>query len=600
MARMIPSQLKPKTSRAEKLIFEAIRDSKLAKDWTVFHAKEISKPAFKRDEEIDFFILIPDLGIVLIEAKGATAFDFDENGMTLTGVPDPTKNPFQQVRTAENNLRSELEALELEANRIPIARLVWLPLIDNSAEKLSKNRPGRGFMDYEIAFMKGLDNPYQTVVNSLEATIAEGKRNKSFKVSPEAFSAEVIKAITNHFIADYHVSRTVQDKHKERERELRKVSEKQNSLLEMIRDNEIVYFSGAAGSGKSKVLAKLALDARSNGHRVLVTCHNLMMATWMREQLPDLENLKVICFDDLLLELAGIKEHRKTGVDEWYSQVLPSKALAVLSSGGEFNDYSALVVDEFQDLAINELKMQVLSKLRGRAKALTSKIYLAGDDNQQIMNGSMPVESVDVARKVFGPLTHIQLKANVRQTPELASRVYKLLGRKPPFDEYLVSEELNDDLEVIHVTPENQSKRLAVVLERLNLDYPLPDIRVLHFDNETSVLSQVFKKIGNLDSRDERWLAKNCKETKLNPAGEIKWRSIRKFKGLDEDAIVITDISKSSAAWVEKTLKRTLEDALYVGMTRARFKLVLLVQDDLFPTTHNADGTAFKSKNELT
>ena len=100
-----------------------------------------------------------------------------------------------------------------------------------------------------------------------------------------------------------------------------------------------------------------------------------------------------------------------------------------------------------------------------------------------------------------------------------------------------------------------------------------------------------------MDSRDERWLAKKCKETKLNPAGEIKWRSIRKFKGLDEDAIVITDISKSSAAWVEKTLKRTLEDALYVGMTRARFKLVLLVQDDLFPTTHNADGSLFKSNN---
>jgi hypothetical protein len=106
----------------------------------------------------------------------------------------------------------------------------------------------------------------------------------------------------------------------------------------------------------------------------------------------------------------------------------------------------------------------------------------------------------------------------------------------------------------------------------------------------------VFKRLGNLNSKDEKWLVKHCKETRLNPAGEIKWRSIRKFKGLDEDAIVITDISKESAAWVEKTLRRTIEDALYVGMTRARFKLVLLVQDDLFPTTHNADGSLFKAK----
>jgi len=134
------------------------------------------------------------------------------------------------------------------------------------------------------------------------------------------------------------------------------------------------------------------------------------------------------------------------------------------------------------------------------------------------------------------------------------------------------------------------------VLERLNEDYPLPDIRVLHFDNATAVLTELFKKAGNIDSAPERWLAKHCKETMINPAGEIKWRSIRKFKGLDEDAIVITDISKESAAWVEKTLQRTLDDALYVGMTRARFKLVLLVQDDLFPATHNADGSAFKTQ----
>jgi hypothetical protein len=596
MARIIPAEFKTKPSRAEKYIFEAIRDSKLAKDWTVFYAKEISKPAFKRDEEIDFLILIPGMGIVLVEAKGATEFHFDGDGVKLVGVPDPKKNPFAQVRTAEKNLRSELISLELEDNKIPIARLVWLPLIDNSAEKLSKNRPGRGFMDYEIAFMKGLDNPYQTVMNALEGTISEGKKNKAYKVEPEGFSAEVIKSISNHFIADYHVSRTVLDKKKERERELKKVAERQNSLLESLRDNSIVYFSGAAGSGKSKVLSKLALDTRNQGHSVLVTCHNVMMANWMREQLPVLENLRVICFDDLLLEIAGLKEHKKTNVDEWYNNVLPAAALAKLKDAGENQKYSTILVDEFQDIAINELKLQVISLLRGKSKALSSRLYLAGDDDQQIMNGSLPVESVDVARKVFGPLTHVQLRNNIRQSPALAASVYKLLGRKSPFDAHLVSEELNDDLEVIHVTAENQSKRLATVLDRLNADYPLPDIRVLHFDNATSILTQVFKRLGNLNSKDEKWLVKHCKETRLNPAGEIKWRSIRKFKGLDEDAIVITDISKESAAWVEKALRRTIEDALYVGMTRARFKLVLLVQDDLFPTTHNADGSLFKSK----
>jgi len=596
MARMIPPEYKGKQTSAERLIYEAIRDSKLAKDWTVFHHLEISKPHIKKDEEIDFMVLIPQMGIVLIEAKGARGFDCDEKGVNLVGVPDPQANPWNQVLTAEKNIQFELQSIELDEKSIPIARLVWMPKMSKDLSTLSKNRPGRGFMDYEIAFMGGLDNPYQTIVNALEGSIKDFKRGKSSTPKPEEFTSEVIKAITRHFVADYHVSQTVADKHKERERELRKVSERQNSLLEMLRDNSIVYFSGPAGSGKSKILAKLASDTKNLGHNVLVTCHNIMMANWMREQLQHLENVKVIAFDDLLLEIAGLKNHRKSNEGAWYGTDLPTAALNAFNSETDIKKYSAILVDEFQDIAINELKLQVLQKLRGKSKALESRLYLAGDDNQQIMNGSLPVDSIDVARKVFGSLTHIQLKNNIRQTPALSSAIYKLLDRKSPFQSHEINEDMNDDLEVIHVTKENQPKRLAKVLERLNEDYPLPDIRVLHFDNATAVLTELFKKAGNIDSAPERWLAKHCKETTINPAGEIKWRSIRKFKGLDEDAIVITDISKESAAWVEKTLQRTLDDALYVGMTRARFKLVLLVQDDLFPATHNADGSAFKTQ----
>jgi hypothetical protein len=593
MSRMIPPEYKSNTSAAEKLVFDSIRDSKLTGDWTVFHAKEISKPKYKRDEEIDFIVLIPQRGIVLIEAKGATEFHFDENGMKLIGVPAPDKNPWGQVRTAESNIRFELDSLELDEKKTPIARLVWMPKIDNDPTKLSKNRPGRGFRDYEIAFMAGLDNPYQTIIGALEGTIADGKKSKTYSSNPEDFSSEIIKAITNHFIGDYHVSRTVADKHKERERELKKVSERQNSLLEMLRDNPIIYFSGPAGSGKSKILSKLAADTKRSGHNVLVTCHNILMANWMREHLQHLESVKVIAFDDLLLEIAEVKSHRRTGEESWYGHELPIAALGKLKLGAKTHSYSAILVDEFQDIAINDMKLEVISRLKGKTKGLESRIYLAGDDNQQIMNGSSPVNSIDIARKVFGPLTHIELKTNLRQTPALSRAIYKLLDRKSPFQSHEINEDLNDDLEVIHVTKENQSKRLATVLQRLNEDYPLPDIRVLHFDNATSVLSQVFKDLGNLSSSADRWLAKNCKETKLNPAGEIKWRSIRKFKGLDQDAIVITDISEESALWVERVLRRTLEDALYVGMTRSRFKLVLLVQDKLYPSTHNADGSAF-------
>lgn len=601
MAQIRYSQENAKLTTAEQLILDAIKDSKLTGDWVVLHGVTISHPLKKRDEEIDFIVLIPNQGIVVIEAKGAVAFSFDEHGVELKGVPDPYKNPFDQARTGEHNLRYELEQIELPESKIPIARLVWLPRVDENVDELATNRPGRGFMNYEIAFQSALDNPFQTIENALIESSNEHlrkKKNKNEVLDPNLLGKDEIKAIIQHLIPEFRVSEKVEAKQKERARELKKASDKQDFLLEMIRDNSVVYFSGAAGSGKSMILSKLALYCRNQGHNVLVTCHNIMMSSWLSDKLGHPENLKVVAFDDLLLEIAGFKSHKTTNVDTWYNQTLPAAALEKLKNDGTIEKYSTLVIDEFQDIAINDLKLAVLALLRGKQKGLTSRVYIAGDDDQQIMNGTNPVDSVEVARKTFGALTHIQLKTNIRQTPELSSAVYKLLGKKSPFDVHYINEGLTDELEVIHVTPENQVKRLATVLERLEKDYPQRDIRVLHFKNENAVLTKVFSNRGNLISTAERKLVQICKH-ETNPTGEIRWRSIRKFKGLDQDAIVITDISKESAAWVEQELKRTLEDALYVGLTRARFKVVLLVQDGLFVPTHNADGTPQTKRDDL-
>jgi hypothetical protein len=115
---------------------------------------------------------------------------------------------------------------------------------------------------------------------------------------------------------------------------------------------------------------------------------------------------------------------------------------------------------------------------------------------------------------------------------------------------------------------------------------------VLGFENESSALAGVFSRLGDLNSTAERWLAKNCKH-ETNPAGKIRWRSIRKFKGLDQDVIVITDVSNASAKWASSAIGKSLSSLLYVGLTRARFKVVILVQDGLYEPTHNADGKKF-------
>jgi superfamily I DNA/RNA helicase len=596
MPEMIPESIKSTEPLAEIKIFNSFNASDQAKAWTVIHSWKVGKAVKNIAAEIDFVVLVPGKGIVLIEAKGATGFKLDKKGWHLQGVPTETEkdDPFLQVIAAEKNMRAELRKLDFENRSIPIGRLVWLPRLTPTRKEISSHHTGTAFEDYELAFAGDLNNPYKLIMDNLDKTIVDRENNENLKANPEDFDDQVCQTLVEHLIGNVEVKPKLADKRAERKRELNRVRIEQNKILDLIRDNENIYFSGPAGSGKSQLLSDLAIESNKKGHSVLVTCHNLMMADSLNEDLGNLPNVKVSSLDDLMLELAGLKQHKLGDSNKWFRETLPTLALNKMA-GAPHKKYSAIIVDEFQDLAHSPMRMEVISKLRGKETGLKSRLYFAGDDEQQILSPGETISGLDVARNSFGYFTHVQLHQNIRQSPQLSASIYKLLDRPVPFTKSRIHKELDDGLEVIAVTPENQTKRLATVLQRLESDYDLTDIRVLGFENETSALAGVFSRLGNLNSTADRWLAKNCKH-ETNPAGKIRWRSIRKFKGLDQDVIVITDVSNASADWASNSLGKSLSSLLYVGLTRARFKVVVLVQDGLYEPTHNADGKKFVKK----
>lgn len=74
-------------------------------------------------------------------------------------------------------------------------------------------------------------------------------------------------------------------------------------------------------------------------------------------------------------------------------------------------------------------------------------------------------------------------------------------------------------------------------------------------------------------SRGERWLRKQLELPEGN--GRIRGRSIFKFKGLDADAIVLTDIGSASTQRVQEA-GLSYADLLYVGVTRAKYRCIVL------------------------
>ena len=84
----------------------------------------------------------------------------------------------------------------------------------------------------------------------------------------------------------------------------------------------------------------------------------------------------------------------------------------------------------------------------------------------------------------------------------------------------------------------------------------------------------------DLHSKELRELRKLLKHPKTKE-GKISWRSIGKYKGLEDDVVVLVDLSQDARKWLE-TQNKFLSTQIYVGLTRARTHAVMLVQDGLY------------------
>lgn len=86
-------------------------------------------------------------------------------------------------------------------------------------------------------------------------------------------------------------------------------------------------------------------------------------------------------------------------------------------------------------------------------------------------------------------------------------------------------------------------------------------------------------------SQDERWLRKQLKHE--GALGKVGWRSIFKFKGLEAEAVILTDLGQEAREFVA-TGGLSWDDLIYVGLTRAKYRCVVLSDAD-FKTMANSE-----------
>src|SRR6266702_8279606 len=118
MATMYPQRLPSSVkSNAERKLFDLLRDH-LPNDYTVIWSIDwtVPRPSSSgggaRESEIDFLVLHPDKGILVLEVKGGGVGYDGVRGEWYTidrkGTRHTIKDPFKQAQDGKHTLRREL------------------------------------------------------------------------------------------------------------------------------------------------------------------------------------------------------------------------------------------------------------------------------------------------------------------------------------------------------------------------------------------------------------------------------------------------------------------------------------------------------------
>ncbi len=543
MAHIYPQRLNPETqSQAERTLYEALRDA-LPDDYTVFHSvrwllRDTRDGA--RDGEADFVLAHPQKGILVIEVKGGR-IRYDGVLDEWTSNDIAIKDPFKQ---AEGNKHSLLRKLR----EVPYWQDRWV------------------IMGHAVAFPDGwvpgdlrLDAPREIILDARDLADLAGWATRAFAYyagngSPAAgLGLEGVHALVDLLSPCREIPKPLSVTIAQESREIIRLTEEQFRLLDWLASQRRVAISGCAGSGKTTLALEQTRRLGMQGFRVLLTCFNIHMAeAFRRLSLPpsvSVESFYRLC--EQMARKAGLPVGPAPGQppQQYYAGV-PEMLLRAIDKLGP--QYDALVVDEGQDFEpVVWVPLQSLL-----ADPDHGMLYVFYDDNQVLYRaaGAIPADL-----RLLG----VPLSENLRNTQHI-QRTFLPFYRSGRTPKAIGPEGRRPEIAYYHTEP-----RLKVLLSQV-LHRLLVTERVRHQDiviltpraAEKSVLAQ-WGYVGNT-----RFVSQG-----VPGLGEVSYRSIHKFKGLESPVVILIEVRPSA--------HQELDTLLYVACSRAQNHLVVLADDGL-------------------
>jgi hypothetical protein len=555
MARMIPPFVAKGTpSLGEAQIFQRIRDDPGTRIWTVLHSLNLSKHPAQLEGEADFVLLMPGLGVLCLEVKGASRVARKE-GIWYFGndAKGETRGPFRQAAAACHSLRAEVCKKRPELRKVPFWSAVAFPFV-HFAER-SVEWEHWQVIDRRTLTARPISQVLTQVLKSARHKLTQSPSAKWFHPDDHHPTEVECQRILEVLRPNFEVFEDQRGIRAEGDSELKQFTEEQYLALDAIADNPRVVFIGSAGTGKTVLALEAARRAAAMGSRVLLLCFNRLLGRSLSRTAATLGVAQSSTLHRYLLRLAGISASGLSDPNPgFWKTELPMMALeGILTAQSEENLYDTLIIDEAQDLLRQEYLDILDLSLRGGLAA--GNFLFFGDFERQDVYGAKG--GVELLKSI--PISRYRLSVNCRNTPRVAAYAHLLGGLEPNYKRVLRSDDGQKPRLKFYSGPDEQVALLIDSLEELvDEGFSGQEIVILSSTADQPVAGGV---------PEGPW---RNRITGIEAArrGDIGHTTIHSFKGLETPAVILTDLTSISG-----TLP---QDLFYIGVTRALHRLHIL------------------------
>jgi hypothetical protein len=556
VAHLIPPYVSPECrSHAERVLFGFFEKDPGCKDWTVFHSFAVARHRIRREGEIDFLVLVPGSGILVLEIKGGAVSRRD--GVWIYGdtrVGDRSAvGPFRQAAEAMHSLRRHL--VTAAPDLAPVLFCSAAVFVDITFDVRSPEWHPWQSIDRSLLERRMIHEICRDVLSHAHRHVAELPHATWYNSSQSRLTSEQAKRATQLLRPDFECPLVTRQAVNEADRAISRYTTEQFDALDVWSENPRVLIKGPAGTGKTLLALESARRAAAKGQRTLLLCYTAFLGRWLQRQMADHGSSGPVAtstFHKLLLSIAKIDPPIPAGTSFW-SEQLPELALEGILLHGAVGPFDRLIVDEIQDL-VTPRYLDVLDALvTGGLRTGTWAMF--GDfENQSIFSTSAEVGAV---RTRSPDLVVFPLRNNCRNSRRVAIALEQVAGMSPPYTRVLAGFPGNATAR-FYTRPDDQRGVLREELARLRRIYDPGQIVILSVRADSSCCSQALGASEGVTPLREG-----------TDGGGTRYCTIHAFKGLEAAAVVVTDMTGLRGT--------TDESLLYIAMSRARHEVVLLL-----------------------